>query len=230
MKLKKYLDKGFLMCYYLYSKKIKNMEEKIMRTISTNVYRFEELSTIAKEKAIESFRCSEFFQFYNDEIIDTIKEIARAISCDYDYYSYDGIDYEVSFTSHDNVESISGKRAYAYIVNNYLMPNKEYKTYWKDHCIYTDGRKNLKRRSKLFYSWDNCPFTGYIADCCFIEAWRAWEKSFNCYSTIESFLDLLGEKLGKEWTSENEYQNSDEYIEDYLMNNNYEFLEDGTEF
>ena len=201
-----------------------------MRTITTTIYHFDELSEEAKKKAIESFRCTESFQFYNEEIQDTIKEIARSISCDYDYYSYDGIFYEVSFTSHDNIESLSGKRAYAYIVNNYLMPNKEYKTYWKDHCIYCDGRKNVKRKSNLFYSWDNCPFTGYIADCCFIEAWRAWEKSFTSKSTIEDFLDLLGAKLGKEWTGENEYQNSNEFISEMLTVNDYEFLEDGTEF
>ena len=102
-----------------------------MRTITNtfNIYSFEELSEEAKEKAIESFRLVTDFP-YCEEAINSIKEISKAMNCDAEYYSYDGICYSVEFTSkeYEDIEILQGKRAYAYIVNNYLMPNKSYKT------------------------------------------------------------------------------------------------------
>ena len=203
-----------------------------MRTITNtfNVYSFEELSEEAKEKAIESFRLAIDFP-YCKEAINGIKEISKAMNCDAEYYSYDGICYSVEFASkeYEDIETLQGKRAYAYIVNNYLMPNKSYKTYWKDRCIYADGRKNWKRKSNLFYSWDDCPFTGYGIDYCFIEAWKNWEKNFNKYSTVGEFINLVADTLAKAWTEDNEYQLTDEFI-DMIEANDYEFFENGKQF
>ena len=204
-----------------------------MRTITNtfNVYTFDELSNNAKENAIDSFRYNNNL-VWQDEAINTIKAIATAMNCDVNYWSYDGICYSVEFTSKEfqDIEILEGKRAYAYIVNNYLMPNKSYKTYWKDRCIHTDGRKNWKRKSNLFYSWDDCPFTGYIMDCCFIEAWKKWEKNFNNNSTVEDFIELVANSLAEDWTKDNEYQQTDEYIIEMIEANDYEFLENGTRY
>lgn len=200
-----------------------------MRTITNtfNVYSFKELSEEAKEKAIESFRLAVDFP-YNEEDINSIKAIAKAMNCDAEYYSYDGICYSVEFTSkeYEEIETLQGKRAYAYIVNNYLMPNKSYKFYFN----YTDGRKLWKRKSNLFYSWDDCPFSGYGMDYCFIEAWKNWEKNFNKYSTVGEFINLVADTLGKAWTEDNEYQLTDEFIIDMIEANDYEFLENGKQF
>ena len=209
------------------------MEEKIMRTITNtyNVYRFDELSDEAKEKALDDFRYNNVFA-WQDEIIDTIKAIAKAMNCRASWYSYDGIAYDVSFDSNaeEDIENLKGKRAYAYIFNNFLFPNRSMKTYWLNHMIHCDGRKNWSRKSKLFFGWDDCPFTGYCADCCFIEAWREWVKDFNKNSTVGDFILMVANRLGDEWTSDNEYQMSDEYIKEMFDINDYEFLEDGTVF
>lgn len=205
-----------------------------MRTVvnTFNVYTFDELSNDAKEKAINSFRYNDSCLNWQDEAINTINAISAAMNCDAEWHSYDGIKYYVSFTSkeYEDIEILEGKRAYAYIVNNYLMPNKNYKTYWKDRCIYTDGRKNWKRKSKLFYGWDDCPFTGYCMDCCFIEAWKKWEKNFNKNSTVGDFIELVADNLAEDWTKDNEYQMTDEYIIDMIEANEYEFLEDGRQY
>lgn len=205
-----------------------------MRTITNtfNVYSFKELSEEAKEKAIESFRDDGSYLSWQDEAVNSIEEISKAMNCKAEWYSYDGIKYYVSFTSneYEDIEALEGKRAYAYIVNNYLMPNKSYKIYWKDKCIYTDGRKNWKRKSNLFYSWDDCPFTGYIMDYCFIEAWKSWEKNFNKYSTVGEFINLVADTLAEDWTKDNEYQQTDEYIIEMIEVNDYEFLEDGRQY
>lgn len=204
-----------------------------MRTITNtfNVYSFEELSEEAKEKVIESFRLASDFP-YREEAIDTIEAISKAMNCDAEYYSYDGICYSVEFTSkeYEDIETIQGKRAYAYIVNNYLMPNKSYKIYWKSKSIYANDGKYWKRKSNLFYSWDDCPFTGYGMDYCFIEAWKNWEKNFNKYSTVGDFINLVADTLAKAWTEDNEYQLTDEFIIDMIEANDYEFFENGKQF
>lgn len=204
-----------------------------MRTITTNLYTFNELSDEAKETAIENWRSMGFPFAWQEEMIDSIRAIAKAINCNYDYYSYDGISYDVRLMPTDFCEAdLRGKRAWAYIENNFITPNAEAKTYYKDHVIYCDGRKNWKRKSKIWYTLDDCPFTGYCADCCFIEAWRKWQKLFRNDSTltVEDFIDLVANNLSKEWTSDNEYQNSDEGIAELLNINEYEFTEDGNRY
>ena len=100
-----------------------------MRTITNtfNVYSFKELSDEAKENAIDRVRYDRNCLSWQDEAINSIEEISKAMNCKAEWYSYDGIKYYVSFTSneYEDIETLEGKRAYAYIVNNYLMPNKE---------------------------------------------------------------------------------------------------------
>ena len=202
-----------------------------MRTITNtfNVFRFDELSDEAKEKALDNFRYINDFA-WQDEMINSIKAIAKAMNCRASWYSYDGIAYDVSFDSYseEDIENLKGKRAYAYIFNNFLFPNRSFKTYWLNHIIHCDGRKNWCRKSKLFFGWDDCPFTGYCADCCFIEAWREWVEGFNKNSTVGDFILGVANRLGDEWTNDNQYQMSDEYIKEMFNINDYEFLEDGT--
>lgn len=196
-----------------------------MRTITINIYSFDELSEKAKEKAIEKYRDN--MVLWDDEIIATIKAIADAMECFYDYHSYDGVSYSVSFEYHNSDDSLSGLRAWAFIENNFVTPNEKSKTYYLHGGIYCDGRKNWSRKSKINYTLDDCPFTGYCADCCFIEAWREWKKNFTIKSTVEDFIDLVAKKLSEEWTTDNEYQLSDDGIIETIEANDYEFLEDG---
>ena len=104
------------------------------------------------------------------------------------------------------------------------------KTFCLNNVLYCDGRKNWTRKSKINFTMDNCPFTGYCMDCCFSEAWKEWKDSFCAKSTVQDFLDLVAEKLSKDWTADNEYQLSDEGLAEMIEANEYEFLEDGTLF
>lgn len=206
-----------------------------MRTItkSYNVYKFDELTEEAKEKAIQDYRENMDFSWQN-EMVDTIRAIADAINCTYNYYSYDGISYSVSFEAYDFDDSLEGKRAWAFIENNFIEPNAKAKTYWLNKAIYCDGRKNWRRNSKIWRTIDNCPFTGYIADCCFSETWKEWKNNFSIGdkfhrgSTVKDFIEILESRLSKEWTEDNEYQYSDTGIIEVISCNDWEFLEDGT--
>lgn len=70
----------------------------------------------------------------------------------------------------------------------------------------------------------------YYLDCCFYSAWVAWKRSFTLNSTINDFLSILGNKLGEEWSEDNEYQYSDDGIIEMIEANDYEFLEDGKQY
>ena len=203
-----------------------------MRTITKNIYTFDELSDEAKERAIENYRALGIPFGWQREMHQTIGAIAHVMNCTCDWYSYDGITYQVFLNSrgnfyYDDITELAGHRAWAYIENNYISKAEKPKTYWLNHTLYCDGRKNWSRKSKINYTIDDCPFTGYIADCCFSEAWRDWRKSFTKYSTVGDFIDLVAKKLGEDWTADNEYQNSDEGIIEMITINDYEFTEDG---
>ena len=73
-----------------------------MITNTFNVYSFEELSNEAKENAIDSFRYGGSYLSWQDEAINSIEEISKAMNCKAEWYSYDGIKYYVSFTSNIN--------------------------------------------------------------------------------------------------------------------------------
>lgn len=204
-----------------------------MREIKIKIYNFNELSEKAKENAINHYR--ESIQFsWQDEFINTIEKIAEAMSCNYDYYSYDGITYHVSFTPNEFDEKIEGTRAWAFIENNFITPNEKAKIYYLNHIIHCDGRKNWSRKSKINFSLSDCPFTGYYADYCFFEVWQEWKKNFSITkdnkrgSNIDDFIELVSEKISAEWTQDNKYQYSEEGITETFEINEYEFFEDGT--
>ena len=67
-------------------------------------------------------------------------------------------------------------------------------------------------------------------DCCFIDAWKKWEKNFNKNSTVKDFIELVENILAEYWTEDNEYQQTDEYIIEMIEANDYEFLEDGRQY
>ena len=215
-------------------KQSKNLKRGIITmktiTITKNIYRFDELSDEAKEKVFEYFRTSDIL-FWQSESESTVKAIADKFGWTYSCYSFDGIRYTVEYDIDDEDASmLSGKRAFAYIQNNFIDRAKEAKTYWLNHVLYCDGRKNWTRKSKISFTIDNCPFTGYCMDCCFSEAWKEYKKNFCKNSTVQDFLDLVAEKLSKDWTSDNEYQLSDEGLTEMIEANDYEFLEDGRLF
>lgn len=197
--------------------------------ITKNIYTFDELSDEAKEAAIEWFRAGDNALSWQGENYDTVKEIARLMNWRVDVDSYDGVQYEVNYTIYDSdVADLSGCRAMAYIQNNYIKAAQKPKTYWLNHVLYCDGRKNWTRKSKINFEIDNCPFTGYCMDCCFAEGWREWLATFTKDSTVQDFADMVSSHLSKDWTNDNEYQLSDEAIIETIKANEYEFEFDGS--
>lgn len=194
-------------------------------TITRNLYTFDELSTEAQERAIDFLRPDALA--WQDEDVDTVRTIAEQMGWEYNYHSYDGVSYSVDYWLPDgdgDVGELTGKRAMAYIQNNYINSAERPKQYWSRRY----GYDRRSRKSKIFHTINDCPFTGYIMDCCFAEGWNDWQKRFRADLTVQDFLDMVAARLGRDWTQDNEYQVSDEGIRNLIEANGYEFLEDGT--
>ena len=201
-----------------------------MRTVTMEIFGIRELSAEARRKALDDFlyrRSTVLFD--QEEEINTVTSIAQKMDWEYDYNSYDGEQYSVSYRVYgDERAELSGARAMAYIQNNYINAAEQPKEYWLGHVWHCDGRKNWTRKSRINFTIDNCPFTGFYMDYCFSKAWEEWKQNFRNHSTVQDFANMVADHLAKEWTEENEYRFSDEGLMEFIDCNDYEFLEDGT--
>ena len=175
----------------------------IMRTITTGIYEFAAVEAIA----------------------DTMNCIAK-------YSSYDGISYDVIFTSNDDIEDISGIRAWKYVWNNFIEPNLQGKSVagavcnGRLHYNTVGGDRTVLYHSKATLEF-SCPFTGYYMDNALIIAWDKHKKDFAGGYTLAEFINDVAAELSEEWTDDNEDQLTDESVDEMLAVNGYEFTEEG---
>ena len=177
----------------------------MMKTIKINIYKFDELSETAKEKALNDYR-NDFDFFWTDEGFESIEK-------GLDYFDFSIHDYEIDYldinrcfikidnNESQNIENIEYIRLYKYLVNNYL-----------------DYKPELLK--------GNCPFTGYCVDESFLDPIR---KFINKPYSI-NFRELMDECVYsalKDIVSDCEYQYSDEGIIETILANDYDFTEDG---
>ena len=203
-----------------------------MRTITTKVYEFSELQEAAKERARAWYRTSSIPLAWQEENAASVEAIANAMNCTVEYRSYDGISYDVTLTSNDEIEEISGIRAWKYCWNNFIEPNLQGKTIagavynGKLHYNAVGGDRTVLYHSKATLEF-SCPFTGYYMDDALIIAWNKHRKDFAGGYTVAEFINDVAAELSKEWTDDNENQISDESVDEMLAVNGYEFTEDG---
>lgn len=191
-----------------------------MRTIRTKVYTFNELNKEAQEKAIIDYRNgNDDLQLlsFNEDCNRIIEERGfRDVSLSYSlsYSQGDGL----SFTASNIENSILIS-----FFREILGENKE-KTIQVliDNCSFeltgNRGRYNYASKSDIDYTLEDYGHNDTIN--CNIVVAKVLEKLENYY------IDLCKE-LEKNGYNELEYLNSDEYIKDVLINNEYEFLSNG---
>jgi hypothetical protein len=208
-----------------------------MRTITENLFTFQELSYTAKENAIREYRNSEHdYSFYFDEITESVKAVIELFDLK------TGREYSDIRTSHidDVILELSGARLYAYLVNNY-----GYKLFFPSYIRTIDGRKNLSRLyfckyfknregqefTQIFSKWkpfsNSCTLTGVCYDNDILEPIYEFLKKPTAKTT---FRDLIGEiqsSISKCYQNTEEWINSEEFIIDELEANEYEFTYDG---
>ena len=205
-----------------------------------NVYSFEELSQDAKQNAIEQYRNSKDWLDWEQENNNSCEAIAAALNCTCRTETYDGITINViletgeKFGAYvDKILELSGKRAIAYICNNFIDPYVKGKFYSTPGSYDANGKYHYKKRcSRVQFSLEDCPFTGYCMDCNLYAAYQEFLKDIkkDYKLTVGDFITMVEKRLSKAWTSDNEYQQTDEYITDAIVNNEYEYLQDGSQY
>lgn len=193
----------------------------ITETITTTVYKFDELSDSAKEKFTDEQRDFEA-GFWADEMYDCLKSAMKTMNISIDDYEIgiDGSGYIKLDAENDDLE---GARAYAYIMNNFFEGVDKKKLVYKEW----EKRRisHLDRKDWI----DNCPFSGWCYDFAVKEAWDSWCNDLRegKSPSVRDFLDELEWAYLKELSDE--YDGFDEAeARDIAEANGYEFLEDGT--
>ena len=200
-----------------------------MRKISLNyeVFKYDELSDEAKQRVKNDLY--QFGFYWNEEISKSYECLARHCNCKIKYDSYDGITYKVCLSlecENDlDIENMANKRVIKYIYNNFISPvlRPNFRHYEKG----AKGRKsNIQYPAADISCLFDLPFTGYCEDYVLIESFQIFIKKFNKCSNMSEFIEIMGDVMSNNWTKENEYQMSDEYV--YETVSDVEFLKDGT--
>lgn len=171
-----------------------------MKTVEINLFKFDELSEEAKNVAIENFRES----CLDEEWYCFIYEDAKQV----------GI----------KIESFDIYRGEISINLNYSLEDTAYKIIFEhgEYCdTYKAAKSFLDNKSNLVTKYSNG-----------VDLERVSEENYDLYDEeIEEFEQDFRNDLENAYLSilrnEYEYQQSDEYIIEYIQANEYDFTEDG---
>ena len=202
-----------------------------MKTITTTVYSFNELSEDAKQKAIESNYYINVGHEWFDYIIDEFKHNEKDFNVDKVYssgfhsqgdgamFEYDGISDDLKDEFIDNL-NLSPMRT-NWLKNNTSVSAKGNQSghYYHEkscsHSIYWEIDNGDLHRSTNFYKW--------------LERWlESFADMFENFviSRYEDKCIELYSKLSHSY----DYLTSDEEIEDTIIANDLEFYEDGSRY
>jgi hypothetical protein len=199
-----------------------------MKTVSVNLYTFDELSEKAKQKARDWFAA----QGWDDttEAQASLRAFEKVFPVRIKDWNVGwGGDYiRFFFEGKDEIEALSGWRLATYIWNNYRDDIYKGK-YYSTKGFYDENKKyHYKfRHSKVILESGSCPFTGDCYDEDLLDP--LWKFLKNPSDSI-CFSDLMRMCLDS-WvkciSSEADYHTTDEYISETCDANDYHFLESG---
>jgi hypothetical protein len=199
-----------------------------MRKVCVKIYKYDELSDSAKEKARQWWIGCESqdhaWAKENRETLDVFCALFPVKVSDWEYGYQNYINF--SMTCNDEIETLSGWRLATYLWNNYrrdLYKGKYYSTSGK--CI--DGKYHYKSRHSRIILDNCCVLTGYCIDDDILKP----IYDFLNRPDSQTFYDLMNDCL-QSWVyacrDEYEHALSDESAEDAIRANEYEFTKDGS--
>ena len=192
-----------------------------MKTTTINTFKFEELSTEIQAKLIKKEQDSEYCVFmggFDNHCIQQIEESGfyanNKIELSYSFSCSQGDGLSFYATGFDKIRDVIAQ----------LLPINKSKTV---EVIYNacNFYMNNKNKRYSFASKSDIDFTLDVLE---------YDKYPNVQNTITQvrqdieniYIDLC-KKLEKQGYSEIEYQRSDNYINDELINQDYDYLENG---
>lgn len=203
-----------------------------MRTIRAKVYKFNELSNEGKEKAIERYRNKDNYDGNFDEIEESVKKVVELFNLKTGRNDIR--------TGHidDSILELKGVRLYKYIVNNYwseLFTPTYIKSVDRElRCkqFICEVNKDYKGNpyTMLFskIKTDNsCVLTGVCYDNDILQPVYDFLKMPDKTTTFADLISDIEGAITKTYSNEEEWINSDEYIQEQIEANEYEFTADG---
>lgn len=213
-----------------------------MRTVRTKIYRFNELSQKAKDRAIEKYLQDEDFYWITEEATETFKKFADIFNVNWrqiDYMEPYRNEYRVNVP--DNAEELTGQRLATYIWNNYRSDIFKGKYYGKLVNTHKDGTpieaskehpaglRHVLRYSRCQMSND-CVLTGVCYDMDILDPIYKFLEKPTEGTTFEELINDCISSLCKSVSSEIEANMEEPAISEHFEANDYEFTEDGRRF
>jgi len=209
-----------------------------MRTIRIKVYKFDELSDKAKQKAIDHYRNNWLDTGYiYDEAHNTVKAFHDVFGTEAGRDSW--LDIRTGHID-DSIMELSGQRLATYIWNNYKT------SLYKGKYYNLNSKKQIKHprvKSKWYErtnQWGNyyysaitlehsCPLTGWCYDDDILDPiFNFLDKPDS--RTFEELLNDCLRSLDKSLKREEDYLYTDESITENIETNEYEYTIDGNIF
>lgn len=197
-----------------------------MRTIERKIYRYDELSEQAQKVAIESMKDeisnarinSDSAEYLNT--LDKIQQIFEVNIYDWRVDEYN-LYFRFNFTNIDEETENEPRLLLRYLNNNVLPCIDNRKRY------YTRGYK-ASRKSKIISENEyDCCITGTWTDHAIDDALNNIKQSLKKHLNAREFVHDMIAAFFRYWQQDCEYFYSDEYIEEEILLNEYEFLANG---
>ena len=198
-----------------------------MRTIETKVYQYEELSEQAKENARNSLRdrlSENRIDAEADDYRNTLKKIEEIFGIkvrDWSVNGYSPTYFRFYFVNLDEDIENEPKFLLRYLNRDVLPCIDCRKTYYTKNYY-----KKRKSRIISYPIYDFC-ITGAWTDIAVDDALNNIKESIMQGKSAREFVSDMLDNFFKQWNKDYEYACSDESIEDEIVNNEYEFLENG---
>lgn len=196
-----------------------------MKTVSINLYTWDELSDIAKRAFFESGYFN-FSDTYNSDYIKTMEKFASIFGVECKNYSIDAYSYNYDLRYTNDLWDSMPEDASPYWMMRKLWSN--FKSYMYKGKYYSNGTWTKHRYSKVIFNTD-CVLTGCYTDC---EIMRPiYDYMNNCrkfdspYELFEGCYDAFFDA----WKNDIEYTTSYEYFDETMKDcyNELWFTENG---
>lgn len=215
-----------------------NQNQITMRTITFNVFTLDELTADAREKAIEDCRsdvAGMLNDFDADEYRSALAEIEKVFEIKvYDWcVGYPGTYSSWRFNESSRFSEMSDEPRFLvrYLdeVEQWCRKGRYYSTPFKP-CPkskeHPAGLTYKKRYSKVMFERNYCltgTWTSAVVDDYMNKRWDYVRN----HRTIEDFVDDMLYDFFKQWERDMDCNSDDEVVEETILDNDYEFTEDG---
>jgi hypothetical protein len=213
-------------------------EDEVMREISKTVYRINELSEKAQEKAYYDWCCHDCYPWASENE-KSLKEFEKYFPVEIRGWEYDEWNHHVkwSFTGEEEIEELEGFRLAKYLYNNYfrVLYKGKYYSLWSKRDTnphYREGGHAPKGKLKYRYSKvmfeKTCTLTGFHMDWSLLEPiWSFIDKPVPGVTFYDLMEDCLY-KWGKDCSEDFRANTSMEAFIETSEINDWEYYEDGS--